>query len=291
MRALLFDDSRHAWPKQPARFVVRDPDDTIIFSSHATTSRFGIASADWSISASQKLGFYRVTVETSADAASRDLQTSQTIRISRYELPNFAVNVQPDRPFYLPGQNPDLTVCAGYLFGKPVLRGHVRVHRESSRTWNYKQQKWDAEESSIQEGDLDAKNEFHLFLDLSKDHSKLQESDWKRFEDLRFAAYLTDASSGRTQERHLDVRISREPIHICVLNASGPFAAGLAPLYYISSSLADGTPLPADIQIQLFAAIPRILSTPKRLFTLLPPPALVQISTASPASCFPRPSS
>lgn len=256
MRALLIDDQRRAWSKQAARFSVRDPDDTIIFSSDAATSRFGIASADWPISASQKLGFYRVTVKTSTDADSRSLETSQTIRVSRYELPTFTVNVHTKQPFYLPGQNGDLTVSAGYLFGKPVLRGHVRVLRESSRTWNYREQKWDVEESSIQEGELDTKNEFHVSLDLAKDHSNLQDSDWKRFEDLRFAAYLTDASSGRTQERHFDVRISREPIHIYVLNASGPLAAGLAPLFYISSSFADGTPVPADLQIRLFASDP-----------------------------------
>lgn len=47
MRALVLDDQRRAWAKRPLRFVVHDPDDTVIFSTDAETSRFGIASADW----------------------------------------------------------------------------------------------------------------------------------------------------------------------------------------------------------------------------------------------------
>ncbi len=256
LRALLIDDQRRAWAKQGLHFVVRDADDTIVFSQEASTSRFGIASADWSIPSSQKLGFYRVTVESSTDENSRDMQISQSVRISRYELPTFTVNVHTDHPFYLPGQNADLTVSADYLFGKPVLRGHVRVLRESSRSWNYRDQKWDTEEDLAGEGDLGQKNQFQVSLNLEKDHAGLKENDWKRYEDLRFAAYLTDSSSGRTEERHFDVRISREPIHIYVLNASGSLASGLQPEFYISSAFADGTPTPADLNIQLFAQDP-----------------------------------
>ena len=256
MRALLIDDQRHAWSKQPMRFEVRDLDDTVVFSSDATTSRFGVASADWTIPSSQKLGFYRISVNASSGADSRNLNLdiSQNIRISRYELPTFTVNVQTDHPFYLPGQNAELTVSADYLFGKPVLRGHVRVQRETSRSWNYHEQKWDVEDTTIGEGDLDVKNKFHLTFDLKKEHEDFDGQDWKRFEDLRFAAYLTDASSGRTEERHFDLRISHEPIHIYALGTS--LVAGLSSVLYISCSFADGTPAPADLNVQLFAKDP-----------------------------------
>ena len=256
MRALVLDDQRHAWGKQPVRFAVHDPDDTVVFSADAQTSRFGIASVDWGIPSSQKLGNYRVSADIAGDADSRDLEGSQLVRISRYELPTFTVNVVADRPFYLQGQNADLTVSASYMFGKPVLRGHVRIARETSRQWNYHDQKWETEEGQIQEGELDAKNEFHATLDLSKDHADLRDADWKRFEDLRYAAYVTDASSRRTQERHFDVRISREAIHLYVLNASGVLPVGLRPVFYISSSLADGTPTTADVLVKLYTQDP-----------------------------------
>jgi hypothetical protein len=256
MRALVLDDQRHAWPKRPVRFVVYDAAAAVTFSTDAETSRFGIASADWTIPSSQKLGSYRVSADISGDADSRELQGNQLIRISRYELPTFTVNVVANQTFYLPGQNADLTVSARYMFGKPVLRGHVRIVRETRREWNYRDQKWESQEGESQEGELDAKNEFHATLNLSKDHADLQDTDWKRFEGLRYAAYVTDASSKRTQERHFDVRISRDAIHLYVLNVAGALSVGLPPVFYVSSSLADGTPIAADVLIRLYAQDP-----------------------------------
>ncbi len=256
MRALVLDDQRHAWAKHPLRFVVHDPDEAVIFSTDAETSRFGIASADWTIPSSQKLGSYRVSADITGDADSRELQGNQLIRISRYELPTFTVNVVANQPFYLPGQNADLTVSANYMFGKPVLRGHVRIVREARREWNYREQKWEAVEGQSQEGELDAKKEFRATLNLSKDHSNLHDTDWKRFEDLRYAAYVTDASSKRTQERHFDVRISRDAIHLYVLNIGGALPIGLRPVFYLSSSFADGTPAAADVLVNLYTQDP-----------------------------------
>ena len=70
-------------------------------------------------------------------------QANVKVRISRYDLPNFAVKAQPDRTYYLPGQNAEVKVNADYLFGQPLTHGHVRVVRETEREWNYKEQKWD----------------------------------------------------------------------------------------------------------------------------------------------------
>src|SRR6266849_3310524 len=263
MRALVLDDQRRAWAKHPLRFTVHDPDDTVVFSTDAETSRFGIASTDWTIPSSQKLGSYRVSADISGDSSSRDLQGNQLIRISRYELPTFTVNVVANQPFYLPGQNADLTVSASYMFGKPVLRGHVRIVRETRREWSYREQKWETEQGESQEGALDAKNEFRAILNLSKDHSDLQDTDWKRFEDLRYAAYVTDASSKRTQERHFDVRISRDAIHLYVLNVAGALPVGLPPVFYISSSLADGTPAATDVRVRLYTEDPSDTSLSK----------------------------
>src|SRR6266481_333917 len=256
MRALVLDDQRRAWAKRPLRCAVHDPDGTVIFSTDVETSRFGIASTDWTIPPSQKLGSYRVSADISGDPGSRELQGNQLIRISRYELPTFTVNVVANQPFYLPRQNADLTVSANYMFGKPVLRGHVRIVREARREWNYREQKWEAVEGQSQEGELDAKKEFRATLNLSKDHSNLHDTDWKRFEDLRYAAYVTDASSKRTQERHFDVRISRDAIHLYVLNIGGALPIGLRPVLYLSSSLADGTPAAADVLVNLYSQDP-----------------------------------
>ena len=35
--------------------------------------------------------------------------TTYDVRISRYDFPNFSVSVQPDRQYYLPGQNAEVS--------------------------------------------------------------------------------------------------------------------------------------------------------------------------------------
>ena len=96
------------------------------------------------------------------------------VRISRYELPNFKVNVDLDRKFYLPGQNATVTVRADYLFGQPVTRGKVRVVRESERHWNYREQKWEVDEDAEEKGETNSDGSFVAKLDLSSDHESSQ---------------------------------------------------------------------------------------------------------------------
>jgi hypothetical protein len=269
MRAFLLNDQHRAWPKQPVTFTVIDPDSTSVFTSDVDSSRFGIASVDWSIPASQKFGTYQITAEVSGENNDRRVLGGRIVRITRYELPTFTVNVHPDQPYYLTGQNAQLTVSADYLFGKPVLRGHVRIVRESHRSWNYHEQKWDIEEAPAQEGELDAKNEFHATLDLAHDHADLLDNDYERFQDLRYAAYLTDASSGRTQERHFDIRISRDAIHLYLIVPRRSIPASFPSTVYLSSFTPDGTPASADVSIKLYSRDPQDQSNPSDLPKLL----------------------
>ena len=126
IRTLLQDWTRHAAAKMPLTFTIEDEEQTLAFRATAETSRFGVARADWEIPEHLKLGEYTIKIG-GADDDTGDEEVLQTIRISRYELPTFTVNVAPDRGYYLPGQSAAVTVSADYLFGKPVTRGHVKV--------------------------------------------------------------------------------------------------------------------------------------------------------------------
>src|SRR5205085_7962591 len=126
VRALLFDPNKHALANTEAQLYINDPEDKTVFNATLKTSCFGVASADWPVPNNTRLGDYRLDVKIEAGRY-EDSETSANVRISRYELPNFVVNVKPDREFYLPGQNAEVEVRARYLFGEPVKRGHVRV--------------------------------------------------------------------------------------------------------------------------------------------------------------------
>jgi uncharacterized protein YfaS (alpha-2-macroglobulin family) len=193
-RVLMFDASRHAIADGKATLKISDPESTITFRADLEASRFGVASVDWPIPENIRLGDYQVEVRMDGETYS-DAYGAALAKISRYDLPNFTVNVKPDRPFYLPSQNADVEVRADYLFGQPVKRGHVRVVRETDRHWNYREQKWDTEEGDTYEGEVDADGRFTAHVKLDEEHEDLQGEDYARFRDITYAAYFTDPTT------------------------------------------------------------------------------------------------
>jgi hypothetical protein len=247
-RALVFDSSERALPGTEVNLKIEDEEGTDVFRSQLNTSRFGVASADWQIPASSRLGKYRVSVEADDEEDTRG-QSSVSVKISRYDLPNFAVATKADRAFYLGGQNAEVEVRGDYLFGQPVKRGHVRVVRQTERSWNYKEQKYETKESAPVEGELDAEGRFVARLDLTGEHKELADSSWQRFDDLEYAAYVTDPTTNRTEQRRFSLRITRDPIHIYVSGGRYTQAVGLPLVFYVSTSYADGTPAQCEVSV------------------------------------------
>lgn len=248
VRALVFDSANHAAANAETTLKIVDPEDTTVFQTDLVTSRFGVATADWTIPENTRLGDYSVSVEMDDDNYGES-RGYQAVKISRYDLPNFAVNAKPDRTYYLPKQNADVEVRADYLFGQPVKRGHVRVVREEERRWNYREQKWDIEAGDNYEGETDEAGRFVAHVDLEKDHKQLASEDYSRFTDLHYAAYFTDPTTNRTEQRRFDLRVTKDAIHIYV--AEGPYrqTKGFPMQFYVATSYADGAPAPCDVAI------------------------------------------
>ncbi|MFL6276964.1 MAG: MG2 domain-containing protein [Blastocatellia bacterium] len=245
LRALVFDSTRHAVVGGALTIKVSDPEDTIIYRATATTSRFGVASADWAIPDNVRLGDYEIRCRLSD--AEEFTSYPLRVRISRYDLPNFAVTVKPNRAYYLGDQNAEVMVRGDYLFGQPLARGHVRVVRETSRDWNFREQKWEIEEEDKLEGELDAAGRFVARFDLSKAHRELAESGYNRFRDVSYVAYITDATTGRTEQRRFDLRVTKEPIHVYVISNTQQRRAPLD--FYVSTFYADGSPAECEVTI------------------------------------------
>ena len=247
-RVLTFGPDRHAVADKPLEFRIYDSENTLVYKTDLKTSRFGIASADWPIPANQRLGSYTLRADF-GEADSEDGGGRATVKVSRYELPTFAVSAKPDRSYYLPDQSAEIDVHAGYLFGQPLIRGHVRVVRESAREWNFREQKWDIDEEEAYEGDTDSSGRYTARLDLTKERKELSDEDYERFRDFSYTAYFTDPSSGRTEHRRFDVRLTKESIHIYVISAGRPVGSNVVDLY-LSTFYADGAPAPCEVDIR-----------------------------------------
>ncbi len=248
MRLMAFDTNKKAIAGEPVTLKLLDPEETLVYRAQLQTSTFGIASADWQIPDNLRLGTYRIQA-TFGEGRYEDSGANATVKISRYELPTFTVTAKPDRPFYLPDQNASIEIHADYLFGEPVKHGHVRIVRETQRQWNYREQKWDTEEGDTYEGDTDDHGRYIAKVDLSDDHDALAGEDYSRFHDLRLAAYFTDSSTGRTEQRRFDVRVTKDPIHVYVISSGGSQPSGLPLEFYLSTSYADGSPASCDVEI------------------------------------------
>ncbi len=245
-RVLVFDLAKRAIASVDAALQITDPENNTVFHAAMKTSRFGIASADWHIPENSRLGDYEVEVKLDGDKYRGSSDNS--IKISRYQLPNFTVDIKPDRAYYLPGQNADVEVRADYLFGQPLKHGHARVARESERKWNYKEQKYDITEAASYEGEIDSNGHFIAHIDLSKDQGDFEYSDYRRFKDLDFAAYVTDASTGRTEQRRFNLRIAKEPIHVYVIE-EGINTKNFPLQFLVTTFYADGQPAQCQVTI------------------------------------------
>ena len=252
MRLHAINSDGHAMGGAKLDVEIDDENGSEQFHEKLTASRFGIASADWEIPKKIQLGNCTITAKFESDEERCCTERRSEIRISRYELPTFTISVDPDRSYYLLGSNAVVDVHADYLFGKPVQHGKVKIVRQENRQWNSTTQKWEADESAPVEGELGSDGHFKGTVNLGEDFKDFKESNYQRFQDLTLAAYLTDSSTGRTEQRRFKVRISIQPIHIYLIQGAAyrnqPFSV------YVTASYADGTP--AAVTGKIFAAQP-----------------------------------
>jgi hypothetical protein len=228
-------------------FSIEDEEDTLLYRETVKTSEFGIASISWKIPENAKLGDLGILVGNAND----DHLAYQKVKVSRYDLPNFTVRAAPDKAYYLPGEKTArVEVSADYLFGKPVTKGKVRIAQEKEREWNWKEQKYDIDEGESHSGETDPSGKFTAVFNLSDAQKDLDEDDWRKFRDIHFAAYFTDATTNRTEQRRFDVRITREPIHVYFIGETYNNNPNLPVNAYVSTFYADGTPVACDVEVK-----------------------------------------
>ncbi|MCD9189508.1 MAG: MG2 domain-containing protein [Pyrinomonadaceae bacterium] len=247
VRGLYFDANNTVVTNSELEFKIYDQEDTVLFKETVKTSEFGIASVSWKIPDNAKLGNYRVEIDAENDLSEDNL----SFKVSRYDLPNFAVTAKPDKTFYLPNdKQAEIAVTADYLFGKPVIKGKVRVVQENERSWNWRLQKYDVTEKGVFEGDADKDGKYIAKVDLEDEFADLLDDRWRNFEDLHFAAYYTDLTTNRTEQKRFDVRISKEPIHIYFIGKTYELSQKLPISAYVSTFYADGSPAVCDVEIK-----------------------------------------
>ncbi len=231
-------------------FRILDFDDTLLFRGKGTTSEYGIAATEWRIPENAKLGRYTIEVLNSLRAQI----ASETVTVSRYEVPNFIVEAAAEKKYYLPADiSAAVKVKANYLFGQLVSKGKVRIVQETGRHWDREKQKYVIEEGEVREGETDDTGQFSASFDLADIHKELKDEENDQYRDVSFTAYFTDLSTNRTEERRFDVRVTLEPIHVYLKmlrrDDSGDLDPRLPVVGYFTTFYADGTPAACDVEV------------------------------------------
>jgi len=245
LRALVLDPQGRAAEGAKVKLRVEDQDHERVHAAQLVSSRFGVVRDDWDLPATAALGSYHIVLTKEGDDDYRIAE--HAVRVSRYELPTFNVVAKPDRGAYLPGQSAKVAITGTYLFGKPVPKGKVKVTRADETQWNPKTRKSKAVDSTVAEGVAEEDGTYVAQIDLKEDHEDLQKSESQRFRDVHLAAYYTDPASGRTEQRKFDIRVTREPIHVYLIETED--GGTLPARVYVSTSYADGKPAPANVEI------------------------------------------
>jgi len=240
LRALLLDDAGRAAAGKSLKMTIQDSEWKELLEEPLVTNRFGIVSYDWKTGPQLAPGDYHATFAVD-DSTQWAGMNSIVLEVRRYDLPEFAVSAALDRGFYLDGQTPVVHLHAGYLFGKAVAAGTVLVARMETDRWDQTTKKMVAVAKTEQAAVLDEHGDAEVKLDVADEFADLKSADPNidRYRDVQYRAYVTDASTGRTEPRNFTMRLTRYPVHIYLNRIDGNDREGD---YIVSTTYADGEP-------------------------------------------------
>lgn len=111
-------------PGAAVLFELYDPRGNRVLQERRPLSPFGLSSVDAPLSSELLLGAYRAHAQlVGDDAPSADLE----LEVARYVLPRFQVTLEPDRPYYGPGDRVRLQLRGRYFHGRALGGGEASV--------------------------------------------------------------------------------------------------------------------------------------------------------------------
>lgn len=213
--------------KAPVTFSVQDGKENLVFKQAVTTSRFGIAAADFALATEVNLGRYALTV------ASGVQETTRTVEVSRYVLPAFRLATTFDRPFSLPGETVTGCVSATYFFGEPVSGAAVELQPVLEPELNASLPKLTGT------ADAQGRWRFQVPLPATLSGSALHQGDAR----LRFDLRATDAA-GRVVAASADaVAVAAERLKLSLFPENGRLVPQLENRVYVTVATPDGVPV------------------------------------------------
>jgi len=215
-------------------FEIEDSKGNKVFKKKILTDKFGVASTDFVIADEVNLGDWTIR------AIIGDEKVEKTVKVSRYLLPKFKVELKTDKEFYLPGEKLEGTVSSDYFFGKPVSEGNVKINVY----------KFDIGFNLIDEikGKLNKDGIFNFEYKLPDYFvgEPLEKGD-------AFVRFEIEVEDNAKHTEKIDVKkmIKRSPLEVFVIPDGGEFKKNLPNNFYVLATYPDGKPCDAEIFIKI----------------------------------------
>jgi hypothetical protein len=210
-----------------AEFIVVDPAGNKLARIETKTNAYGVASAQFKLGSKVQLGAYDLVVEIAG------VQAARAVKVSRYTLPKFKVDVDLEKSWFLAGDTVEGVVRAHYLFGKPVAGGQVLVTTLMA----------DGESPGpfAVTGQTDAEGYFEFSAKLPDDIQKYLEGA----DGTVYLAVRVVDTADQDQEALLKLRLTTSPVRVYLVPEAEPLLVGVEQYFYLVTTGPTGEPMPS----------------------------------------------
>ena len=228
------DSSSRDSSRRDNRVVVlvgRDEQNQEAFREELELSEFGVAATSWALSEE------RPPREIHLSAQAEGVTRYRFLEVSTEPTPRFALDLELDQSYYLPGDTAVLTLAAASFSGVSVAGASASVFVTS-----------EGEDELVAQSTLDAQGHAEVSIPLSGLLSD-EGFDYRFYEDVELRVVVDDPNSAASESRQTVLRASRDPLHV-YLNVSRQVDELGQPVAWVTCFEADGAPRRCDVEIR-----------------------------------------
>ena len=215
-------------------FEVEDSKGNKVYKKMVKTDDFGVGYVPFLLA--DELNFGNYTIRAILDGE----KVEKTVKVEKYVLPKFKLELATDKEFYLPGERMEGKLDVNYFFGKPVAEGKVKV-----TTYRYDV---GFQQEAVIEGktNSDGKYDFVYTLPAYFVGEPLEKGD----AFIRLDIEVID-NANHSEKISLKKKVVRDLINLSVVPEGGILKPKLENRLYVLANYPDGSPCPAQIELKI----------------------------------------
>jgi hypothetical protein len=219
---------------QQLGITIADGKGNKVFRESLTTSEYGVASIEFPLATEVNTGNYKISVSMG------ETTSEKTVEVKYYVLPKFAISLETESTYYMPGDRLHGAIQSDYFFGKSVGGGKVLIE---AYTFDVERQDF-ARVTGIT--DDSGRFEFDLVLPDFIVGTDLESG----LGTVYLQASVTDQTD-HTETSNRSLLISENPLIIEAVPESGQLRLGVENILYVMTSLPDGTPVETELTVEI----------------------------------------